>query len=233
MHRVRHARSTNTARSPGAAFAAALSIHILAACSSAPTPPFAGRRPTRQEAAEWFASRGAQPGDRLPKLAVTDVEGRPVDVDVLAAGRPLVLATCSLTCNIARQQQAAIAAMRRRFGDRVAFALVYTIEAHPSGDPCPYTGEEWVPPANTADGVLVRQPGTLADRCVLARRFATDWAEGTPVLVDTMDDAAWRALGEAPHVGLCVRGDGIVMARTPWFDAAKIEAAADLALRER
>ncbi len=226
VHPIRHSRSTNSR-------SAALTGVLLAfaACSSAPTPPFAGRRPSRQEAADWFASRGAQPGDRLPALSLTNLDGEPVDVTALSAGRPLVIATCSLTCNIARQQQAAIAAMRQRFGDRVAFALVYTIEAHPSGDPCPYTGDEWVPPANATDGVLVRQPGTFADRRALARRFATEWAGGTPVLVDTMDDAAWRALGEAPHVGLCVAGDGIVSVRTPWFDAAKIEAAAEDALR--
>ena len=165
-----------------------------------------------------------QPGQALPPLSLVDLTGRPTDLARARAGRPLVLVTCSLTCNIARQQQAAIAEMQQRVGDRAAFVMIYTIDAHPSGDPCPYTGAEWVPDQNATDGVLVRQPHDLAARLALANRYANDWARGTTVLVDTMDDASWRALGEAPHVGLCIGRDGVVVARTGWFDPKTIEA---------
>lgn len=188
-------------------------------------PPFAGKRPSREEAAARFATLGPQPGQRLPPLSLVDLDGRAVDLATVQGGRPLVLVTCSLTCNIARQQQAAVTAMREQHGERAAFVMIYTIDAHPKGDPCPYTGEEWVPPPNERDGVLVRQPADLQARLVLARRYANDLAAGTTVLVDTMDDASWRALGEAPHVGICVDARGIVVARTGWFDPRAIEAA--------
>ena len=64
-----------------------------------------------------------------------------------------------------------------------------------------------------------------ATRLALARRYAADWAAGTPVFVDTMDDASWHALGRAPNLGLVVDGAGTVVARCGWFDAVRIEAA--------
>lgn len=142
----------------------------------------------------------------------------------------MVVVTCSLTCNIARGQQAAVAELQRRIGDRAAFVMVYTIDAHPKGDPSPYTGEEWVPPNNERDAVLVRQPKTMAERLALANEYHDRFAPGATILVDTMDDASWRALGEAPHVGLCIGADGIVTARTGWFDAKRIGDELDRAL---
>lgn len=212
---------------------------LLASCAGVPTPPveaapttiqprFPGKRPSRSEAAAAFDSQGVQPGQRLPELSLVDLEGRPVAVADLHAGRPLLLTTCSLTCNIARRQQAQVNDLRARWGDTVAVVMVYTIDAHPTGDPCPYTGEEWVPPDNGA--VPVGQPKDLDRRRELARRFARDWAGTTPVLVDTMDNASWRSLGEAPNVGLAIDRDGIVLCRCGWFDAAPLAAAIEGAL---
>jgi hypothetical protein len=103
--------------------------------------------------------------------------------------------------------------------------MLYTIEAHPQGDPCPYTGAEWVPPDNRQDGVLVRQPTSLADRLALARRYAEQWARSTMLLVDTFDDASWKALGEAPNLGLLVDRTGTVRERQGWFDHEAMAAA--------
>ena len=165
-----------------------------------------------------FAARGVQPGQALPRLSLVDRDGAPADLAALQRGRPLILVTGSLTCNVARRQQAAVEDLRRQCGDRATVVMVYTIDAHPKGDPCPYTGAEWVPPDNERDGVLVPQPRTLAARRELARRYATEWCRGTPVLVDTLDDASWQALGEAPNLGLQIDGAGVVRARCGWFE---------------
>lgn len=179
------------------------------------------------EASRRFTTAGCQPGQPLPTLSLVDLEGVPVDFAAHTKGRALVLATCSLTCNVARRQQAAITQLRQELGDRAWVVLVYTVDAHPDGDACPYTGEPWVPPANADDGVLVRQPATLPERLALARRYAHDWAAGVTVFVDTMDDASWQALGQAPNLGLCVDRAGSVVARTGWFDANELRAAVD------
>jgi len=210
---------------------AAATLLLLAACSAPPpaATPRAAQPATEhlgfEQARAMFAARGVQPGQPLPKLSLVNLQGAPADLDALRGGQPLVLVTCSLTCNVARRQQANIDALRLRLRDRAAVVMVYTIDAHPVTDPCPYTGKEWVPPDNASDGVLVRQPTTLAERLALARRYADGWAKDTTVLVDTTDDASWRALGEAPNVGLLVGADGVVRERCGWFDAAAIERA--------
>ncbi len=210
------------------------------ACSApSPTPTPAERtaevRPTHApvfekpvsmaEAKAIFDAAGVQPGQPLPKLALRSLDGSPVDLDTLRSGRSMALVTCSLTCNVARRQQREVAAMQQRLGDRAVVVMVYTIDAHPKSDACPYTGVEWVPQQNEADDVLVRQPTTLEERLELARRYAKTLANGTTVLVDAMDDAAWIALGRAPNVGIAVGVDGVVRARTGWFDGKAIEAA--------
>lgn len=130
-----------------------------------------------------------------------------------------MLVTASLTCNVARRQQTQVDELRQRFGNAVAVVVVYTIDAHPAGDPCPYTGEEWVPEDNRKDQVLIHQPKTLAERLDAARTFQKRFSTNATVLVDMMDDAAWKALGSAPNLGLLVGSDGIVRLRQGWFDA--------------
>lgn len=169
-----------------------------------------------------FEGRGVQPGESLPPLSLVDLDGRPADLDSLRAGRPLVLVTCSLTCNVARRQQAEVDSLRRTLDGHAAVVLIYTIDAHPFVDPCPYTGREWVPQDNVRDEVLVRQPTNLDERIALARLYRDRFSDGAVILVDTMDDASWRALGQAPNLGLLVDRDGVVRVRQGWIDADEL-----------
>ena len=173
-----------------------------------------------------FAGRGVQPGQPLPALSLVNVDGSPVSITQIQAGRPMVLITASLTCNVARRQQKDVNAIQQRFGSDVTVTVVYTIDAHPKGDPCPYTGKEWVPKDNEKDGVLIRQPIDLQDRISQARQFQQRYignAHGPTVLVDTMDNASWIALGQAPNLGLFINRDGIVRLRQGWFDHKAME----------
>jgi hypothetical protein len=135
-----------------------LGLVTLAGCAS----KNGGDRIGFEEARAMFAARGVQPGQPLPHLSLVDLDGKSVELSSIQAGRPMVLATASLTCNVARRQQKDIDSLRQRWGDANAVVVIYTIDAHPKGDPCPYTGNEWVPPDNQRDRVLVRQPTTLA-----------------------------------------------------------------------
>lgn len=178
-----------------------------------------------------FAGRGVQPGQPLPTLSLTDLDGKSVSMDELRGARPLVVVTASITCNVARRQQRDVDALRAKYGEQIAVVVVYTIDAHPKGDPCPYTGKEWVPKDNERDEVLVRQPATLEDRRALARQYQSRFSDGAVVVVDTMDNASWKALGEAPNLGLLVDRAGIVRLRQGWFDAEAMEAAIDAMFR--
>lgn len=176
-----------------------------------------------EEARAMFAGRGVQPGQPLPKLTLVDLEGRPASITHIQGDRPLVLVTASLTCNVARRQQKDVDALRARYGDATAVVVVYTIDAHPKGDPCPYTGKEWVPKDNERNQVLVPQPKTMQERLALAGEYQKRFSNGATVLVDTMDNASWTALGEAPNLGLLVDQKGVVREREGWFDAKGME----------
>ena len=180
-----------------------------------------------------FAGRGVQPGQTLPTLTLVDLDGKPAEVATMHAGKPLVLVTASLTCNVARRQQADVDAIRQKFGDKIAVVVVYTIDAHPKTDVCPYIDKEWVPEDNVRDAVLVRQPTTLEDRLKVARDFQRRFSDGATVLVDGMDNSAWIALGQAPNLGLLVDERGTVRLRQGWFDASAMEAGVQVLLSGR
>ncbi len=196
-------------------------LAVLAGCAS----PKTSDRIDFEEARQMFTQRGVQPGQPLPNLSIVGLYGQPPSLQLLQGDRPLVLVTASLTCNVARRQQHDVEELQKRFGNTVAFVVVYTIDAHPNGDPCPYTGKEWVPADNTRDGVLYRQPDSLEDRLALAREYHHRLAPHTIVVVDTMDNATWKALGQAPNLGLLVDRHGIVRFRQGWFDPAAMESA--------
>jgi len=183
-----------------------------------------------EEARTMFAGRGVQPGQPLPKLSLVDLEGHAVDLSKVQAGRPMVLVTASLTCNVARRQQKNVDELREHYGDSVAVVVIYTIDAHPKGNPCPYTGKEWVPKDNERDAVLVKQPTTLDERLAVARQFRQRFSNGATVFVDTMDNASWQALGKAPNLGLLVDERGIVKVRQGWFDPKAMDQSLDATL---
>jgi len=184
------------------------------ACGCTPAP----KRIGMEEARAMFASRGVQPGQALPPLSLVTLDGQPTSISQIQDGRPMVVATASLTCNIARRQQRGLDDLRKRFGDSVAVVVIYTIDAHPKGDPCPYTGEEWVPKDNERDEVLVRQPENQEQRLALAREYQRRFSDNALLLVDTPDNASWLALGSAPNLGLLVDGTGVVRVRQGWLD---------------
>ena len=172
-----------------------------------------------------FAGRGVQPGQPLPALSLVNLNGSPMSLPLVQNGRPMVLVTASLTCNVARRQQKDVDALQQRFGNSVAVVVVYTIDVHPKTDPCPYTGEEWVPKDNERDDVLVRQPRTLDERLMLAQQYRRRFSNGITILVDGMDNASWNALGQAPNLGLLVDKKGIVRLRQGWFNHDEMEKA--------
>lgn len=200
----------------------ATGLLALAALESCAAP---AERIDFEEARSMFEERGVQAGEPLPELSLVDLHGQPVDLAAHLAGRPAVLVTASLTCNVARRRQPELDALRDDFAGRAAVIVIYTIEAHPKHDPCPYTGSEWVPKANERDEVLVRQPRDARERATLARDYRDRFGADSLVVVDTMDDASWHALGRAPNLGLLVDSEGIVRLRQGWFEPDEMRAA--------
>jgi ankyrin repeat protein len=144
------------------------------------------------------------------------------------AGGTTLLLTSSYTCPKSRLSYPQAAELATRIaGGGIHVAIVYVIEAHPAGDPSPYSGTEEQVSENRRDRILCRQPHTMDDRLKLANEFATRFKAHLPIFVDTMDNLAWSMLGGGPNMGVLVDSNGIVLARQGWFDARSMGTAID------
>ena len=101
---------------------------------------------------------GPKPGAEAPDFTLTSVDGKNLQASALWKETPTVIITASHTCPVFRGKVAGIESLQKDFAGRVNFIVVYTLEAHPQGDPSPYSGEEWVTPKNEKEGILFRQP---------------------------------------------------------------------------
>lgn len=196
-----------------------LAVLAIAGCATPRPEP----QLSFEDARVLFQSRGVQPGQKLPPLSLVDLNGEPASLVAVQLNRPLVIVTASLTCNVARRRQPDLNELVQQFSDTTSFLIIYTIDAHPVQDPCPYTGREWTMRDNDEQGIRPRQPTTLTERLTLARQYARSVSPGIAVLVDTMDNATWEALGLAPNLALIVNPDGVVLQRQGWFDPRSLE----------
>ena len=164
-----------------------------------------------------FDKQGIQIGQHLPHLSAHLQNGKSVWLSNYYAERLTLFVCESLTCPVARRKHPGLKEIAKRFGDRIDIVVFYTTEAHPQGDPSPYTeGEEWVTRLNRKQGVLCRQPTTLDERINLAGRLKEAVAIESTMLVDCMNNAGWRALGAGPNVALLVDPKGSVLAKQGW-----------------
>jgi hypothetical protein len=165
---------------------------------------------------------GPKPGAEAPDFTLTTVDGKSLRASALWKEKPTVIITASHTCPVFRGKVAGIESLQKDFAGRVNFVVVYTIEAHPQGDPSPYSGEEWITPKNEKEGILFRQPVTDKDRMERARACVQREKMTVPVAVDTMENSVWKAYGQAPNCAYVISRDGRVVEAEPWMDAAAL-----------
>jgi ankyrin repeat protein len=168
-----------------------------------------------------FDKIGAKLGQQVPNLSVRNLEGDELELNqLLTRDRPTLLLTSSFTCPRSRSQLPEAAALATRFKGRLSVVILYILEAHPQHDVCPYSGVEEVTAENLREGVLRRQPRTLAERQRLAEEFKDRLhvPEHVTVYLDGMDNHLWQALGGGPNMAVLVSPGGIVLARQGWFD---------------
>ncbi len=80
--------------------------------------------------------------------------------------------------------------MHRRYGERVAFFVVYIQEAHPS--------DGWQMTINEQEEVVYEQPKTAAEREALADACVLHLKLSIPTLVDDMTNAVDQAYAALP-----------------------------------
>lgn len=159
---------------------------------------------------------GPAVGEGAPAFELPGLDGKPVTLASLR-GKPTVIEFGSYTCPIFRRKVDAIEAIRREFGDQVNWVLVYTREAHPT--------DGWVVEANERAGIRIPQHKTFEDRVACARLTAEKLPVGMLVAVDGVDDKVTNAFAGHPNRGYVLDGDGKVVSKQVWIEAAATRAA--------
>lgn len=160
---------------------------------------------------------GPRAGERAPNFVLKTLGGQSVELAQALGKGPVVLEFGSYTCPIFRQKHEGMEALYGQYGSQASFFTIYTTEAHPKGDPSPYSGREWVTDENERSGILVRQPSSDADRRAVASRARADLGIRTAILVDDMGNSTWKAYGAAPNAAYLIGTDGQVKLRQGWF----------------
>ncbi len=175
---------------------------------------------------------GPEAGEEAPTLPIRDTRGRELELDSLWEGKPAVLVTGSYSCPVYRRTAPAFQRLFERYGSRAAFAVLYTVEAHPAGSASPYSGREWLTDENRRDRILLKQPGTFEERARLASQCQDALGLEMPFLVDGMENAAWEGYGNAPNACYLISSEGEVCLRQDWFEPMALEKALLEALQE-
>jgi hypothetical protein len=89
-----------------------------------------------------------------------------------------------------------------RYGDRVAFFIVYIREAHPE--------DGWVLEDNRDEGIALVDPVSLEERAAVAESCAVRLRTRIPMLLDDVDDAVASAYGGWPDRLYLIDRDGRV-----------------------
>lgn len=164
------------------------------------------------------ALQSGKPGERVPELILLDIEGKHQQLSCCWDKRPALLVTMSLSCGRTRRHARALQRLSRRFERYINTVIIYVVEAHPVDAPSPYADRIWVTTRNEIAGIRGAQPRTLEERIELAHQLRRRFRLSTSMLIDAMDNRAWRAFGSAPNVAILVRPGGRIAVKQGWFE---------------
>jgi Iodothyronine deiodinase len=140
-------------------------------------------------------------GDRAPDFELAGIDGAgSVRLGALLAERPVALIFGSYTWPPFRAQVGTLEQLAARYGERVAFLVVYIREAHPE--------EGWILPENRRSGVAVHEPATDSERRAVASACAANLELSIPTVVDGLDNEVASAYGGWPDRLYLIGRDG-------------------------
>jgi hypothetical protein len=177
-----------------------------------------------------FESPGIQVGQPAPNLMVTTEDGVERPLLKLRGNGLLLVVSASLTCPISRREAPKAELIARKFRDRVSVVVLYTLEAHPIAGTAFYNEGHDQPRANREAGIARVQPSTLEERDQLADEFKEHVGLSLPVVLDDMENQAWKSFGGGSNMALLIGKDGIVMAKQGWFDYDEMHESIEKAL---
>ena len=166
-----------------------------------------------------FYETGFQDGETINDFNLFDINGDELHIqEILAAGKPVLLVNGSYTCPVFRGKVELINQIVQDYGNEITTCVIYTVEAHPSGDNSPYFGFDNVTNQNIQQGILYAQPTTYGER----KSIVEDMIAGTdlmaPVYIDGPCNEWWEHFGPAPNNAYLIDTDGIVYSKHGWFN---------------
>jgi hypothetical protein len=115
--------------------------------------------------------------------------------------------------------------LKNDLGPRAQVYVVYAREAHAVG--------EWEVDRNKDEGIQVEQPRTLEARKTLASAAREKLKITVPMLLDSMENDAAKALGAGPNSAIVINRDGVIAARQQWFEPTSLRRVIDESLNAR
>lgn len=166
-------------------------------------------------------------GDPAAEIALPSLDsagllgGDTVRLSSLFGARPVALIFGSYTCPPFRRESRALEELRTRYGESIAFLMLYIREAHPE--------EGCVFQRNCEAGVVVHDPTSQEERASVAARARGELGLRTPILIDDVDDRVASTYGGWPVRLYVVGKDGRIAFQSVFgpfgFHAAELEPA--------
>jgi hypothetical protein len=166
-----------------------------------------------------FYNSGYILGDTINDFTLYTIAGSAVNMaTVLQAKTPVLLVAGSYTCPVFRQKVVDINAMTAFYGSQLKIYVIYTVEAHPSVNPSPYSGAIWLTSQNQSAGILFAQPATYGQRKAMVDTMNAHLTINAPVLVDGPCNEWWSHFGPAPNNAYLIDTNGVVRAKNGWYN---------------
>jgi hypothetical protein len=177
-----------------------------------------------------FYNAGIHLGDTAYDFTLYDADGHPTSLSgVLSKGKPVMLISGSYTCPIFRSNVPSINSVVGAYGKYINTYIIYTAEAHPFIDPCPYDTDPQISnEMNRADSIFYRQPKTYGDRKSIEYAMSKALTINAPIIFDAPCNQWLLNYGPAPNIAYLIDAQGIVRYKEPWFNLNGSFAADDI-----
>jgi peroxiredoxin len=160
-------------------------------------------------------------GAPAPELGLRKLDGGLIELSSLR-GRVIVLEFGSYSSPSFRRRAPAMEQLKRDYGIRAQFFIVYTKEAHPAGG--------WEVDRNKDRDISIEQPATADARRQTAQAARDKLKITVPIVLDTMDDEVARKFGAGANSAVVIDRDGRLAARQEWFEPVALRRHIDAAI---
>ena len=159
-------------------------------------------------------------GDTMVDFKLWDINGDSIVLsEILNNGKNVLMIAGSYTCPIFRNHMSDLNAVASQFSNEIECFAVYTVEAHPTGSPMPYSGN--INPTNPP----YYQPNTYAERKAILSDMINGVGTGSyipvpinvPIYIDGPCNQWWEYYN-GPNNAYLIDTNGILFAYHSWFN---------------